>query len=350
PDLPSSDPKREKLAKRQANAAVALLRLGQPGKGWPLLQPNPPDDPRGRSYLIDRLSPSGADVGGIINRLGEERDVRIRRALLLSLGEFSAEQLPEDARNLLLPKLKELYGKESDPGLHAAVEWLLRHWKQEDWLKQTTAEWAKNEKERAQRIETIGQLVTKDRDKMPPQWYVNGQGQTMVVIPGPVEFLMGSPSTKEGWAPAESQHRRRIGQTYALAAKAVTVREFRQFLKENKLEAWFEGGGQVAPLMKRFSPEANGPIILVDWYRAAAYCNWLSQQDEIPEDQWCYVTDAREQSEEQVSVLVSLLVPQYPLAKGEGTSYFLSLLDRQSQVTALKNAYLRMPGYRLPTE
>jgi len=28
------------------------------------------------------------------------------------------------------------------------------------------------------------------------QWYVNGQGQTMVVIPGPVEFVMGSPSPR----------------------------------------------------------------------------------------------------------------------------------------------------------
>jgi len=26
----------------------------------------------------------------------------------------------------------------------------------------------------------------------------------------------------------------------------------------------------------------------VSWYDAAAYCNWLSKQDEIPEDQWCY--------------------------------------------------------------
>ena len=26
------------------------------------------------------------------------------------------------------------------------------------------------------------------------QWYVNGQGQTLVVIRGPVEFEMGSPS------------------------------------------------------------------------------------------------------------------------------------------------------------
>ena len=29
-----------------------------------------------------------------------------------------------------------------------------------------------------------------------PGWYVNGQGQTMVVFPGPVEFLMGSPLTE----------------------------------------------------------------------------------------------------------------------------------------------------------
>ena len=62
-DLPSSDERREKLAKRQANAAVALLRLNQPGKVWPLLRRTPPDDPRVRSYLIHRLSPLGPMPG-----------------------------------------------------------------------------------------------------------------------------------------------------------------------------------------------------------------------------------------------------------------------------------------------
>jgi eukaryotic-like serine/threonine-protein kinase len=70
-DLPSSDERREKLAKRQANAAVALLRLNQPEKLWPLLRRTPPDDPRVRSYLIDRLSPLGADAGAILQRLTE---------------------------------------------------------------------------------------------------------------------------------------------------------------------------------------------------------------------------------------------------------------------------------------
>jgi hypothetical protein len=200
--VPSSDAKREKLAKRQANAAVALLRLGQRGKVWPLLQRTPPDDPRVRSYLIHRLSPLGADARAIIKRLDEEPDVTIRRALLLSLGEFSEEQPPVDARTSLLPLLKAFYGDETDPGLHAAVEWLLRQWKQEAWLKQMKEAWAKNEKERNQRIETIQQLVKKDKAKAPPQWYVNSQGQTMVVIAGPVEFLMGSPprASAYSWA------------------------------------------------------------------------------------------------------------------------------------------------------
>ena len=78
-------------------------------------------------------------------------------------------------------------------------------------------------------------------------------------------------------------------------------------------------------MMKRYSQEETGPAILVDWYRAAAYCNWLSQREGIPEDQWCYETDARELSQERVSVLVSLLWPQDPLARGAGTRYLLDL-------------------------
>ena len=94
-----------KLAKRQANAAVALLRMNQPEKVWPLLKHSP--DPRVRSYLIHRLGPLGADAGAIIKQLDEEPDLTIRRALLLSLGEFGEKELPPDARTALLPKLQD---------------------------------------------------------------------------------------------------------------------------------------------------------------------------------------------------------------------------------------------------
>jgi serine/threonine protein kinase/formylglycine-generating enzyme required for sulfatase activity len=352
--LPTSDEKRETLAKRQANAAVALLKLNQSKKVWPLLQRNPPDDPRVRSYLIHRLNPLGADAGAVIKRLEEEPDVTIRRALVLSLGEFSEEQLPADGRSSLLRRLKEVYGTETDPGLHAAVEWLLRQWKQADWLNQVNEEWAKNEKGRNQRIEAIQQQLQANRAASapgaPPQWYVNSQGQTMVVIPGPVEFVMGSPPTEDGRLAYESQHTRRIERTFAVAAAPVTVRQFRQFLKDSKLQAWFEEGDQTAPLMKKYSPDENGPIILVDWYHAAAYCNWLSKMEGVPKDQWCYETSAQQLSQAKVGVCVSLLLPQNPLARAASTSHFYSLLAEQPQVRALKKGYLSLRGYRLPTE
>jgi serine/threonine protein kinase/formylglycine-generating enzyme required for sulfatase activity len=308
----AGDDPRDKLAKRQANAAVALLRMNQPEKVWRLLKHSP--DPRVRSYLIHRLGPLCADAGVIIGRLEEEPDLTIRRALVLSLGEFSEKELSPAARTPLIRRLQDIYRNDPDPGLHASVEWLLRQWRQGDWLKQVNEEWAKNTEGRAKRIRSIQQLVRKDKEKTPSQWYVNRQGQTMVVIPGPVEFLMGSPSTEEGRGVHESQHKKRIGRTYALAAKAVTVAEFRRFLKENKLETWFGGGGQVPPLMKKYSPEEDGPVILVDWYTAAAYCNWLSKLEGIPPAQWCYETDI------------------------------------EGKVTALKAKYLSLQGYRLPTE
>jgi formylglycine-generating enzyme required for sulfatase activity len=349
-DLPPSDKRRETLAKRQANAAVALLRLGQQGKVWPLLKRTPPDDPRVRSYLTHRLSPLGADAEAIIKRLREEPDVTIRRALFLSLGEFGEEQLPAEARNLLLPKLKALYGSEADPGFHAAVEWLLRRWKREDWLKQMNEAWARNEKGRSQRVKAIQQLVKKDKEKTPPQWYVNSQGQTMAVIPGPVQFSMGSPPTEDGRAPDESEHTRRIRGTFALAAKAVTVRQFRQFLKANQLEPWFEAGGQLVPLIRRYSPDEDDPIVLVDWHTAAVYCNWLSRREGIPEDQWCYETNARKLSQAKVSGFLSLLAPQHALAGAANGRYLSLVLRLQPQVTALKKGYLGLGGYRLPTE
>jgi hypothetical protein len=161
----------------------------------------------------------GADVGAILKRLDEEQDTTIRRALLLSLGQFSDEQLPAMPA-APAAKLKSIYHNEADPGLHSAAEWLLRRWQQEEWLKRENERWAKQKEERDDRLAGIRQLLARDKEKTPLQWYVNGQGQTMVVIPGPVEFVMGSPLTEKGRRRNdEFQHRKRIGRTFALGAR-----------------------------------------------------------------------------------------------------------------------------------
>jgi formylglycine-generating enzyme required for sulfatase activity/tRNA A-37 threonylcarbamoyl transferase component Bud32 len=282
---------KERLAKRQANAAVALLRLGRPERVWPLFQHRP--DPRVRSYLIHRLSPLGMSAGAMVKRLQEEPEESARRALLLCLGEFSTEQLPQAERQALIPTLLRLYRNDPDPGLHGAADWLLRRWGQADQLRALDKQLA-------------------SRGRKPPddrRWYVNGQGQTMVLVPGPVEFLMGTPRTEAGREGGpegkfEKQHRRRIGRNFAIAAREVTVAEFLRFRADHDYG-------------KTYSPTPAHPINCVSWYQAAEYCNWLSKQEGIPEDQWCYL----------------------PNDKGE-----------YAEGMRMKPNWLSLTGYRLPTE
>ena len=157
--------------------------------------------PRSKSAELSHSPPSplGVDAQAIVKRLDEEPDVTIRRALILSLGEFDPDSIAE--RQAVVAKLLQTYREADDPGLHGAAEWLLRHWKQGDKLKESD-EQLKKEKE--QRIKRIREYLAK-RDANGSQanpvndarWYVNGEGQTMVVIPGPVTFQIGSPPTEE---------------------------------------------------------------------------------------------------------------------------------------------------------
>jgi serine/threonine protein kinase/formylglycine-generating enzyme required for sulfatase activity len=297
-DLPCSDEKRDKLAKRQASAAAALLKLNQPEKVWPLLKHSP--DPRVRSYLIHCLSPLRADAKAIIHRFEEEPDLTIRRALLLSLGEFGEEALPLATRQPLIPKVQEMYCTASDPGLHAAAEWLLRQWGQEAWLKRVNDAWAKDHEQRNRRLERIGKLLAKDKEKTLPQWYVNSQGQSIVVIPGPVEFVMGSPSTESNRRPDEVQHKCKIGRSFAIAATSVTKEQFLRFKPDFRHQEF------------RRYPEPTCPIGGITWYDAVRYCNWLSKEEGIPEKQWCYEITGNQ--------------------------------------IKLRAGYLSLSGYRLPTE
>ena len=114
---------------------------------------------------------------------------------------------------------------------------------------------------------------------------------------------MGSPPTEAGRNSNENQHKRRIGRTFALAAKSVTLAEYRRF------EARY-GIGEVEAQART----ADSPVIGTNWYQAAAYCNWLSKEEGIDKAQWCYETN----------------VP--------------------GQVTKFREKFLSLTGYRLPTE
>jgi serine/threonine protein kinase/formylglycine-generating enzyme required for sulfatase activity/Tfp pilus assembly protein PilF len=270
----------EALAKRQANAAVALLKLDNAEGVWSLLKHSP--DPTVRSYIIHHLCRLNTDLDTILKRLDEETEITIRRALILGLGNSDKNAWTEEMRLAFVTKMRNIYLSESDPGMHAAVEWLLRRpeWQQEEWISQVNLDLAKDYELRDKKLDDFNKKQqaksgSGEGSKVSPQWYVGGQAQTMVVIPGPLEFLMGSPASELGRWPSESQHKRVIPHSFAIATKAVTIQDFLRFRKRN--------------VYRRTTPTDDCPVFC-GWTEAAAYCNWLSAQEGIPEKEWCYTS------------------------------------------------------------
>jgi formylglycine-generating enzyme required for sulfatase activity len=271
----ASENSKEALAMRQANAAVMLLRMDAAENVWPLLKHSP--DPRVRSYIIHWLSPRGGNSKTILARYEQETDVSIKRALLLCLGEFDESRLSETKRKPLIEILVGVYRSDPDAGLHAAAEWLLRTWKQGE--KFTAIDKALQQPDK--------QLVEeKDSQR---QWYINGQGQTFVILDAD-EFQMGSPKSEPALNLNTQLHIRKIGRRFAISAKEVTRSQWRRF--SDSADVWWKADLEH---LNEFIRSDDSPMVAMTWYEAAWYCNWLSEQEGIPENEWCYEPNSKGQ-------------------------------------------------------
>jgi formylglycine-generating enzyme required for sulfatase activity len=277
---------KERAARRKGNAAVALLKLSDASKVWPLLELAP--DPRLRSYLIHGFRPLGVSPAILADRLVNEQESTIRRALILALGTYLPEEVAVTPREKLIATLRDWYQKDADAGLHAAAEWTLRQWKQQDTFCQIDAELA-----------TSDQGPDKDNGQPSRGWYINTQGQTMVILKAD-SFLMGSPETEADREADEVLHQRKIGRSLAIASKEVTREQF------SRLEL-----RPLAGDIDQFAPTGDSPQLYVTWYMAAAYCNWLSDQEGIPKDQWCYLPNEEHAYAEGMRV-----APDFPRRRG----------------------------------
>jgi eukaryotic-like serine/threonine-protein kinase len=220
-----------------------------------------------------------------------------RRALILALGTYGTEGLSTAEREPLIARLADVYRNDPDAGIHGAAEWVLRRWGHQA------------------KLEAIDLELPGLKGRGGRRWFVNGQRQTFAVIDGPVEFLMGSINKTENVPGIEAPRRIAIPRKFAVASKEVTASQFQRFLKAASItEPRYT---HLVEYLKQFSPDPEGPWIGLEWYVAAHYCNWLSEQEDIREDQWCYI-------------------PAEGGAYAEGMTIPADVLERT--------------GYRLPTE
>ncbi|WP_406694967.1 protein kinase [Singulisphaera sp. Ch08] len=247
-----------RLARQKANAALVLTALGPATTLWRSLELKP--DPRLRGYLIARMPSFEFDPLKLLEEVQRHPVPSVRQALVLCLGEFDDNLLPQGMRNNLLPKLMTLYQADPDPGVHSALDWLLGRWSFAD------------------QVRAIDLKLAGVQPKSGQGWRVTSQGQTMVLVEGPLTFQMGAPPDEIGLiAPKvdETQHTRHIRRTFEIASKELS---FQQFL----------ASPYAPPHLKIDSPNEANPIIGVTFYDAAKYCRWLSERENTPDDQMCF--------------------------------------------------------------
>jgi hypothetical protein len=82
----------------------------------------------------------------------------------------------------------------------------------------------------------------------------------------------------------------RIPRNYAISSKEVSVAQFQRYLDDTRRTAqWNEALQRRFPTHpEKFTAWKENPQFAVIWYDAAAYCNWLSNKEGIPHEQWVY--------------------------------------------------------------
>jgi formylglycine-generating enzyme required for sulfatase activity len=72
---------------------------------------------------------------------------------------------------------------------------------------------------------------------------------------------------------------------FAIAAKEVNLDQWQRFERTHAQH------GLPQSFVKLWSPDPDGPMVGLTWFVAAEYCNWLSEQEGLPRDQWCYLAN-----------------------------------------------------------
>jgi formylglycine-generating enzyme required for sulfatase activity len=272
-------------ARQTARIGIALMRLGDDGPVWPLFRHV--TEPDVRSHLIHLLQPYGVSPIPLADRLVSEWDPSARRALLLALGEYEPSALDAERATRVQARMVQWYLADPDPGIHAAVEWLSQQWQLDLPAEAPSAPAAA-------------------RQASDPGWYRTRTNQhTLVVLPPTGPFRAGSPAGAERAGDWEDPLNRLIPRTFALGAREVTVGQFSQFQSHHPHPAETEGLA------------SRRPATQITWVDAARYCNWLSEQEGIPQAEWCFRISAE---------------------------------PGNDAVVVIPSDYLQRTGYRLPTE
>ncbi|MFO1004122.1 MAG: protein kinase [Planctomycetaceae bacterium] len=174
----------------------------------------------------------------LLKRLRTETDPGVQYALLIALGDYKEQQILrlDEIRTFLAT----LHRETPDAGVHSAAEWLMRRWGNPQPAANLPAETAE---------------TALHGPKPPRQWMkaprlASCDGHTLIRVAGKSDSS--------------------VGRDFLIAAHEVSVQQAHEF----------------DPTMynaAEYSRTPDSPMSVVQWHDAAAYCNWLSRREGLPE-------------------------------------------------------------------
>lgn len=240
-------------AERRASLVVGLFQLGEPQAVWEALSSGTADT-NFRTATIHLLADLEIDPKLLLDQLEATDNVELRFCLLETLALYPQRTLYPANRDRLASIIRRFVSTTQDSGVLSMCQTVARR--------------------------HLGQILTESEleaptDDQPRPWRTAPNDHRLVEIE-PAEFLMGSPGNEPGRNHLqESPVRRKIDRRYAIATLETTVAQFREFDPQYSQYGQFRTG-------------LDFPAVEMDWWRAQAYCRWLSEQEDIPEDQMCY--------------------------------------------------------------
>lgn len=249
---------RDQLDQQRANAALALLGIGQISKANAELSHR---DRNGvRSYVIDRASDAGLSRNVLFKALRDEDDPRVLRTAILAMANYDEAGIGQQVRVTRSKDLIRLYRNHPDSGVHAAIDYVMRHWGL------------------ATEIESVSkELQSPDWPMDGRRWHHSESGIAFAIFRDPPEFWMGTddPIRGEPIPREETRHRRKIKRSFAISLREITIGQYRQLVKDYRVRNRQTGD--------------RHPANFVSWYDAAKYCNLLSAAENVPGPQRCYL-------------------------------------------------------------
>lgn len=246
-------------------------------------------DPSIRSYLLSRLPQLPRSVLEIHSLLVECEDPHGQSALLIALAEFdefSRRLAPAASRELIQERIVNAFVHDRSACVHSAAEYALRKWGLSAIV----------EESKSAKALSIEQVVKSPGER---NWGFSSVGHTLLIIQGD-KFVMGQRGiAARPWQLRESViHLRQIDRIYAISSTETTIAQYRQFRNE------YKGTSQGYDPLKLSTGHAGiHPNPEAGIQEARAYCNWLSERELIPPEQWCYIADHTGQLIEAANIL-----------------------------------------------